>query len=267
MPFLSRLAAALLIGCATAGVAHAQALNVVGPWEMAGIEPAQSGYMFSRMQVAETLVSTNIEGELIPGLAESWSVSEDGLTWRFTLRGNALFHDGTPVTPDATVASLQRAYDGVGVLNQAPIAGISRDGQDVVFQLETPFAALPAYLVHFSTIVLAPSSYDDAGRVTQIVGSGPYRVANLTPPLQLDLVDSGTWWGGSPGIAEVHYLTATRDETRALMAESGEADLVFSVLPVSVDRLRNTPDLDIQIATIPRTRLLKINAASPFSTT
>jgi peptide/nickel transport system substrate-binding protein len=48
------------------------------------------------------------------------------------------------------------------------------------------------------------------------------------------------------------------------MAESGEADLVFSMLPVSVNRLKANPKLDVQIATIPRTRILKVNAASPF---
>jgi peptide/nickel transport system substrate-binding protein len=264
MNTLSKFAAALLIGVAVNSAAYAQTLNVVGPWEIAGIDPAQSGYVFSRMQVAETLVSTNPSGELVPGLAEQWTVSDDGLVWRFTLRADALFHDATPVTAETAAESLQRAHDGVGVLNQVPIAEISADGQDVVFRLEAPFAALPAYLVHFSTIILAPSSYDAAGRATRIIGSGPYRVRNLTPPLQMELVDSESWWGGRPGIAEVKYTAAGRDETRALMAESGEADLVFSVLPVSVDRLRRNADLDVQIATIPRTRILKVNAGSPF---
>lgn len=260
----SRLAAALLAGCVTGTGALAQTLNVVGPWEIAGIDPAQTGYVFSRMQVAETLVTTEPSGQLAPGLAESWSVDADGLTWRFALRGNAVFHDGTPVTAEIAARSLERARDGVGVLEQVPIAEITHDGSEVVIRLEAPFAALPAYLVHFSTIILAPSSYDDAGRVTQILGSGPYRIDRLTPPLKMELVESGQWWGGSPGIAEVSYTAAGRDETRAIMAESGEADLVFSVLPVSVDRLRRNPDLDIQIATIPRSRIVKLNAASPF---
>ncbi|WP_423827819.1 ABC transporter substrate-binding protein [Sinorhizobium meliloti] len=45
------------------------------------------------LQVAETLVTTDKEGALVPGLAERWSVSEDGLTWTFKLRDNAVFHD------------------------------------------------------------------------------------------------------------------------------------------------------------------------------
>ncbi|TDX76160.1 extracellular solute-binding protein (family 5) [Neorhizobium sp. R1-B] len=94
---------------------------MAGPWEITGIEPAQTGYVFSRLQVAETLVTTDRQGTLVPGLAESWTVSEDGRVWTFKLRGNAQFHDGTPVMAESTVASLQRALADVGVLSQAPV--------------------------------------------------------------------------------------------------------------------------------------------------
>ncbi|WOS61688.1 ABC transporter substrate-binding protein [Sinorhizobium fredii] len=249
---------------ATLNPAHAEVLKVAGPWEITGIDPAQTGYVFSRLQVAETLVTANSDGKLVPALADQWSVSGDGLTWRFTLRENARFHDGAPVTAEAAAASLKRALAGVGVLSQAPLAEITSEGRDVVIRLTKPFSALPAYLVHFSTIVLAPSSYDAAGKVTQIVGSGPYKVKSLTAPARLELQASGGWWGGKPAIEEVSYLAVGQGETRALMAESDEAHLVFSMLPVSVDRLKANPKLDVQIATIPRTRILKVNAASPF---
>jgi peptide/nickel transport system substrate-binding protein len=265
MRIVRLLAAALTIGLSTVvGSAQERELKVVGPWEIAGVDPAQSGYVFSRLQVAETLVSADPTGKLVPALAERWSVSDDGLAWRFTIRSNATFHDGAPVTAETAAASLRRAHAGVGVLTQAPVFEITSEGQDIVIRLEKPFAALPAYLVHFSTIVLAPASYDASGRVTQIIGSGPYKVKALTPPLKLELEDSENWWGGEPGIAEVSYLAVGQGETRALMAESGEADLVFSVLPVSVERLKRNPQLDVQIATIPRTRILKVNAGSFF---
>ncbi|WP_105437113.1 ABC transporter substrate-binding protein [Neorhizobium sp. T25_13] len=265
MRIANTLLLTLMLG-ASMPAAHAQAdtLKVAGPWEITGIEPAQTGYVFSRLQVAETLVTTDKKGALVPALAEKWAVSDDGLTWRFTIRGNAGFHDGTSVTAEAAAASLRRARAGVGVLSQAPIADIASEGQDIRIRLTKPFSALPAYLVHFSTIILAPSSFDAAGKITGIVGSGPYKVKALTPPARLELEGSNSWWGGRPGIDDVNYLAVGQGETRALMAESGEADLVFSMLPVSVDRLKANPRLDVQIATIPRTRILKVNVASPF---
>ncbi|WP_163269226.1 ABC transporter substrate-binding protein [Chelativorans alearense] len=261
--FLVVAAVAICLSTVT-NSAEERLLKVVGPWEIGGIDPAQSGYIFSRLQVAETLVSADPTGKLIPALAEQWSASEDGLAWRFTIRADATFHDGTPVTAEAAAASLRRAQAGVGVLTQVPISEIAAEGRDVVVRLEKPFAALPAYLVNFGNIILAPASYDASGKVTKIIGSGPYKVKSLTPPLKLELENSGNWWGGAPEISEVSYLAVGQGETRALMAESGEADLVFSMLPVSVERLKRNPKLDVKIATIPRTRILKVNAASPF---
>ena len=80
---------------------HWQKRGLLGLWEITSIEPVQVGYVFSRLQVAETLVTTDKEGALVPPLVESWTVSQDGLGWTFKLRGNATFHDGTPVTAQA----------------------------------------------------------------------------------------------------------------------------------------------------------------------
>lgn len=249
---------------ASGALAQERTLKVVGPWEIGGIDPDQSGYVFSRMQVAETLVTADATGKLLPALAETWSSSTDGLSWRFALRQGALFHDGSPVTAAAAVASLKRARAGTGALTQVPIKEIASEGNDVVIRLERPFAALPAFLVNYSAIILAPASFDAAGKVTQIIGSGPYKVTGLTPPLKLELEEAANAWAGRPAIGKVSYLAVGQGETRALMAESGEADIAFSMLPVSVERLKRNPKLEVRIATIPRTRLLKINAGSPF---
>lgn len=59
----------LMLGASLpAGFAQAESLKVAGPWEITGIEPAQTGYVFSRLQVAETLVTTDKQGALVPGL-------------------------------------------------------------------------------------------------------------------------------------------------------------------------------------------------------
>lgn len=247
-----------------AAAADERPLHVVGPWEIVGLDPAQSGYIFSRMEVAETLVTVDPDGNLAPQLAERWSASDDGLTWRFTMRRDAVFHDGTPVTAEAAAAAIDRARKGAGAISQAPIASVAAAEGDVVIRLDRPFASLPAFLVNYSAIVLAPSSYGPDGAVTRIVGSGPYRVKSLTPPLKAELERAETWRGEAPGIGAVSYLAVGQGETRALMAESGEADLVYSMLPVTVARLQRNPALDVRIATIPRTRIIKLNAASPF---
>jgi ABC-type transport system substrate-binding protein len=61
---------------------------------------------------AETLLTTDEQGALVPGLAKKWAVSQDGLSWAFTLRSKATFHDGTPLTAETADVSLQRALAG-----------------------------------------------------------------------------------------------------------------------------------------------------------
>ncbi|UMY16131.1 ABC transporter substrate-binding protein [Methylobacterium organophilum] len=239
-------------------------LIVVGPWEVAGLDPSSNGYAFTRLQVAETLVGVDAAGAPAPGLATGWTVSPDGLTWRFPLRMGVRFHDGAPLNADAAAGSLRRAQANVGPLSRVPIAAIAAEDDVVVVSLERPFALLPAFLANHTTIILAPASYDPSGRVVRMIGTGPYRAAAITPPLRIELERFDGWWGGCPPIARARYLAVGQGETRALMAESGEADVVVSILPVSLARLRHDPKLVVQTVTPPRTRLLKLNAGSPL---
>jgi len=127
-------------------------VRIVAPWEVVSTDPATNGYIFLRMGVTETLVATNIMGELIPGLSTAWTVSDDGLTWRFALR-EAMFHNDTSLTASAVVAALLRAAELPGPVNKAPISSIVEEGNDVVFNLDSPYAILPAILAHSSAII------------------------------------------------------------------------------------------------------------------
>lgn len=70
--------------------------HVVTPYEINGLDPACSGFVFTRLHIAETLLGADHGGLPWPQLARSWTVSEDRLVWRFSLREGARFHDGTP---------------------------------------------------------------------------------------------------------------------------------------------------------------------------
>jgi peptide/nickel transport system substrate-binding protein len=258
------LALAPAAGAAEGRSAPERALTVVGPWEVGGLDPASNGHAFTRLQVAETLVGVDAAGAPAPGLATGWTVAPDGLTWHFLLRSGVRFHDGSPLTAGIAAESLRRARANVGPLSRVPIATISAEDGAVVVVLQRPFALLPAFLANHTTIILAPASYEPSGRVVRIIGTGPYCAVTVAPPLRIELERFEDWWGGRPAIARARYLAVGQGETRALMAESGEADVVVSILPVSLARLRRNPKLAVQTVTPPRTRLLKLNAGSPL---
>ena len=239
-------------------------IKVAAPWEIKGADPATSGYVFLRMDVMETLVEADAEGELLPGLATAWTTADDGKTWIFSLRDGVSFHDGTPLTADAVVKALTRAAKQPGVLEEAPIAEMRADGSDVVIALETPFAALPALLAHSSTVIPAPAAFDADGTPIDVIGTGPYRVAAFSPPQSMETVVFDGYWGERPAIAEASYLAAGRAETRALLAESGDADLVFTIDPSGFARLGDVESVETVAVPIPRVMTLKVNAGHPF---
>lgn len=241
-----------------------RSLDIVAPWEIKGADPATSGYVFSRMRVAENLVDTDNAGQLSPGLATTWEASDDGLEWRFTLRENAHFHDGSLVTAEAVVNSLEASIAKPGMLDTAPITSVEADQNSVVIRLESAFAPLPALLAHSTTLILAEASYAENGDVIQMVGSGPYQVEELSPPQRMTVTRFDDYWGHAPAIEAASYLAVSRGETRALMAESGDADIVFTLDPASQARLRRNAALSLHSEPLPRTIMLKLNAGHPL---
>jgi peptide/nickel transport system substrate-binding protein len=240
---------------------HERPLKVVGQFELHSLDPSTSGGFFTRLQVAETLVEADMQGALQPGLATGWDVNQGGLSWRFNLRKDAAFHDGTPVTAGAVAAALTTARAKAGTpLATVPVKAIAAEGAAVRVDLVKPYAPLPAVLAHTSTQILAPSSYGPDRTVTAVVGSGPYRVKRLEQPANIDLVAFGQWQGKKPAITEVNYQAVGRSESRALMAESGQADVTFGMDPTSLQRLKRGGKLTIKDVTLPRTILLKVNA-------
>lgn len=259
--FQTAATVALLAG---AGLAQADGtLDVVAQFEIQAPEPSQSGYIFTRMGVAETLVNADADGTLTPGLATGWTVSEDGRDWTFALREGVVFHDGTAMTATEVVNALTIARGKPGPLKGLPITDIAaRDGA-IAITLSEPLAALPAFLAEFRSQILAPASYGPDGMGVAIIGTGPYRITDMQPPLSLDASAFAEYWGAAPKIADVSYSGVSRVETRALMAESGEAEFVFGLDPASVSRLSGLDKVDVLSVAIPRTLLLKVNAGHP----
>ena len=239
-------------------------LTVVGPWELTGLEPSRGGYMFTRMEVAQTLLDADDQGRLLPAIASEWEVSKDGLEWRFFIEQGRLFHDGSPLIAGTVLASLKRALAVPGVLRLARIRSMAVSRGAILVTLAQPYAPLPYLFTHSGTQVLAPSSYGTDGRVLRIVGSGPYRITSISLPQQFDVAFFEQWRGEPPLVRRARYLSVSRAETRTLMVQSGQADLAFTLDPPSIRRLLKQKNVQLVAAPLPRTTFLKLNAGHPL---
>ena len=125
--------------------------------------PADNGSIWAIEQICDTLVEADATGEgVVPGLAESWEVSEDELVYTFKLR-DAKFSNGEPVTVEDVVFSYQKAArpDGTYGFLFGPVASIEAvDDKHVRFTLKQPYSPLISSIPIFAASVVHKATYE-----------------------------------------------------------------------------------------------------------
>ena len=239
-------------------------VKISGAFEFSSIDPSRSGFIFTRMQVLETLLNVDEKGNLQPGLAKSWEILDDGKRWRLTLRDGVVFHNDTPVTPAAVVNSLTIALNKPGALQGVPVEDIvAVDDHTVDITLASPYQPLGAVLANYASSILAPESYGADGVATQLIGTGPFSTYEVNTPHRLVVEKFPQYWGQTAAVEYVRYLTGHRAEARVLQARSGQADIVFGLDPAAVPTLKRLPTLTVIRSDLPRTLVVKVNASHP----
>jgi peptide/nickel transport system substrate-binding protein len=188
-----------------------------------------------------------------PSLAESWSVSPDGLTYDFVLRAGARFHNGDPVTADDVKFSFER-YRGVSakILKERVRQVQALDAQRVRFQLKEPW---PDFLVFYATPAtgaawIVPKKYvervGDEGFKKSPIGAGPYRFVSFTPGIELVLEAHEQYWRKVPPVKRLVIKVVPDETTRLAMLKRGEVDLAYTFRGAAAEELRRSPGLGLK---------------------
>jgi peptide/nickel transport system substrate-binding protein len=185
---------------------------------------------------------------LAPSLAESWSVSADGLGYDFVLRRGVKFHNGDPVTAEDVKFSFER-YRGIFArgLKDRVAAVETPDAGRVRFRLRQPW---PDFMTFYGTLAtgagwVVPKKYvervgEDGFRKAPI-GAGPYRFVSFTPGIELVLEAFEGYWRKSPSVKRLVLRTIPDPSTRLAALKRGEADIAFSMIGELGDEIRRTP--------------------------
>lgn len=238
-------------------------LRVVQPWEFETIQPSEGGFVVNRASVSENLVAISPEGRVIPALATEWSASDDVTEWRFRLRQGVVFHDGTPMTPEAARDSIRKLLPFSTRMKDTAIASVEAEGDELVFRLERPFSPFPAYLCDYAIGIYAPAAFAEDGRIAHLIATGPFKVDAVELPRLLMLSRHDAYWGEKPAIEKVEFDTVTNGETRTNIALAGEADVVMNIPVPSMSRIESSGVAYVQEVTNPRVHLLQPNCAKP----
>lgn len=218
-----------------------------------------------------------IEGsppKIVPALAESWLVSDDGKEFVFRLRTDAKFHDGTPVTADAVKYSLDRLLR----LNKGPawmFSGVMKaddavsviNANTVKLKLDKPFAAflqvLPWLFIVNPSEVEAHKGSDDGQTYLRsaVAGSGPFKLRRAQPGTLYELERVPTYWKkeGAGNVTNVFWRIVRETTTQRLMLEKGEAQMAMDLTSEDIDALRGKPGVVLIVETEFRTFSIKMN--------
>ena len=200
--------------------------------------------------IYETLIVRDKNGELAPGLAESWTQVDD-LTWEFKLRTGVNFHDGEAFNAEAVKKNFDRILDPEVASPRAFLYEMVSevkviDETTVQFVMEYPFSPLLAHLTHNGGGIISPKSIDadyaaitddvKAGSVisTNPVGTGPFVFDSWTPDSELKLVKNENYWGTPANIDSVTFKVVPESATRVAEIQSGNAHIIGTVEPVQV---------------------------------
>jgi peptide/nickel transport system substrate-binding protein len=230
-------------------------------------------------QIFETLVTTAPGGtDIVPELAKSWTASDDGLQWTFTLQSGVTFHDGTPLNGAAVCFNFDRWYNFTGVKQSAAVAyywttvfGGFADGATpslykgceapddatAVITLTAPSAAFLSGLAVSSFSIASPDAltkyeadkvggtedaptFDGTFGTEHPIGTGPFTFESWTPGDKLTIVRNDAYWGTKALLDEVIFKPIADGPARRTALETGEIQGYDLVDPADLTALKDS---------------------------
>ncbi len=217
--------------------------------------------------VFDALTHVDDKARLIPGLAVSWR-AVDATTWEFKLRPGVKFHDGSDLTAEDVLFSLERPLNIKGspggfaayvrVITSKEIV----DKQTIRLKTATPYGALAEDLNSVMIVSkklaanAAPEDFE-SGRAT--VGTGPYKFVRFARGDRVEYTRNDNYWGGRPAWDKVTLRIMPTDPVRTAALLSGELDVIEHVPPADREKLIKNNQLRIEQTVSWRTILLHLD--------
>jgi oligopeptide transport system substrate-binding protein len=219
------------------------------------------------------LMTDDAEGNPIPGMAESYTVSPDGLVWTFKLRADAVWSDGVPVTAEDFVFAFQRINDPATGGQYATITHVIKNAAKVYAQelppgdigakaldpktleltLEHPASYLPAMLVHYAFFPVPKHAVEKFGndwvKPGNYVSNGAFTLVSWKPNDKVILKKSPTFYdAANVAIDEVQFYAQDDQIANTKRFRAGELDLSAGIPGQLLDELRRTMPEKVRLA-------------------
>ncbi|MEO9685351.1 MAG: ABC transporter substrate-binding protein [Tateyamaria sp.] len=267
--FLGAATAALLAGMAAAKTDITVAMQLEPPH----LDPtsAAAGAIDSVLysNVFEGLTRFMGDGSVVPGLAKSWEISDDGLTYTFSLRDGVTFHDGTTMDAEDVKFTLDRilAEDSTNAQKAlyAAISGVEVvDAKTVRLTLSEPNGNMLFNLAWGDAVIVAPESIENIKQ--QPIGTGPFKFDSWTQGDSIQISQYADYWGDQPALTEAtfKFISDPTAAFGAMMAEDVDAFVGFPA-PENLPQFEADPRFQVLTgSTEGETILSTNNKQAPF---
>ena len=263
-------------GMADAAVKRGGTLTLARPDDPLSLDPvipSDNGSIYALAQICESLLLADDTGKgLVPGLAESWEASPDGLTVTYKLRDGVKFSNGKPMTVDDAVFSLQRvskpdtsygfAFEAVKSIEKA-------DDSHLKITLKTPYATLNSVLSLFSAAVISKADFekDPKGFGQKPVCTGPFMVDSYEHGSQLVLVPNPHYWQKGEDGKPLPYVDKAvlkyvpESNSRVLGLQNGDFDAITNVPFNQAAQVKELPGIKLEVSPSYRLDYVYLNTA------
>jgi len=201
----------------------------------------------------DALVKPLSGNALAPCLAESWSVSPDGLTYEFVLRRGVRFHNGDPLTAEDVKFSFERYRGAAAKMLKDRVTSVDiADPNLVRFRLKRPW---PDFMTFYGSLAtsagwIVPKKYvervGDDGFKKAPVGAGPYKFVSFKPGVELVLEANEQYWRKPPSVKTLVMRSVPDVATRLVMLKRGEADIAYAFASSMAEEIKRTPGLTLR---------------------
>jgi peptide/nickel transport system substrate-binding protein len=195
----------------------------VGGESAEGYDPVLGWGVYGNPLFQSTLLKRDAKLQIIPDLAETWSLSDDRTTWTVTIRKDAVFSDGTPLRASDVAFTFNKALVAGGNIDLTPLDRAEATGDfTLTLTLKEPDIT---FMQHMITLGIVPEKGYTPQYGRNPVGSGPYRLVRWDEGQQMIVEANDLYYGEKPAIKRLVFLFSDEDAALAA-ARAGQADVL-----------------------------------------
>lgn len=245
----------------------ARTLNVALTSEPTTMDPTQTIDTWSStvfVNVYETLLEVDENGDIVPKLAESYEIVDD-MTYDFKIRQGVKFHNGDELTVNDVVFSINRAKESAILTSVTSDIESAEAIDDTTVRIHLNKVSAPflSNLTHSCMVIYSERAVTEAGDdyYKNPVGTGPYKLENWNMGVQIDLTYFEDYYGNEPDFTKISLRFIPEATSRTIELEAGSVDLITDVAATDLSRLEDGDGIGLVTGVGTAIRFLGMNCS------